>query len=145
MQRYPANTALPAGATIVVFLAPGQAVEADAVAVGGSEAYVATETVIGTFLGKTLYRKVLTFATGPATAGDNRQVAHSIGTYTHIVRLYGELYRSSNGTRIPVPYVHTDAQFGILAFADDTNVELRTSGGDYTAFTGYMVIEYCKS
>ncbi len=92
---------------------------------------VAGAVAIGTWLGVTRYRKVITIAAGPNGGTDNH--AHGITTVTKVIRQIGYLWRTSTGDGAPLPYVH--ATVPIQMNISGANLQL-TSAGNFSAFAG---------
>lgn len=114
--------------------------ESIAAVVQTEEVYSATETVIGTWLGATLYRKVIDFGTLPNATTKN--VAHGI-TSPFIKSIGGHATNVTNFT-LTIPALNTDENFSIQFTADQTNVTA-VSTEDRTAYINcHIVLEYTK-
>ena len=106
-----------------------------------SRVYSTTETVIGTWLGKTLYRKVINFGALPNKA--SKRVAHNISNLDIVVRLSG-IFTNGSAT-LPLPYAHSTSTSVVALYTPD-KVHVQTECGiDRTAYTGYIIIEYIKT
>ena len=109
-----------------------------------SNIYSETETEIGTWLGHTLYRKVINFGALPNNT--EKQVATGL-TGCLIVNVYGiSNYTSNNATQTPIPYVDcSDLTKSMLLIVRDygTKVGIKTAM-NYSAFSAYIVVEYYK-
>lgn len=94
--------------------------------------------------GKQIYRKVINTGTLPNATTTN--TAHSISDLDDIVRMYGWGYRSSTGSRIPLPFADKDsADGGVQLDVDGTNVNL-SAGVNWSAYTeSYVILEYTKA
>lgn len=96
----------------------------------------AAETLVGSFLGDDLYRKVLTVAAGP-DGMTPVSTAHGITGLAKIVAIEGGL--TNDTAWIPI------AGGGDLVLtADDTNVDL-DSTTDYSGYAGEIVLLYTKA
>lgn len=104
--------------------------------------YSTTETVIGTWLGKPLYRKVIDMGALPnATAKD---VQHNISNIDNVVHIYGWAYRSSDNFRIPLPFTSPDVSANALLGVLGNYVRI-TTGTDRSSFAvSYAILEYTK-
>lgn len=99
------------------------------------QTYSNDETVIGTWLGQPLYRKVIDFGALPNNT--NKNVAHGIAIDMPL-KCYGTIYNPTTGKHFSIPWG------GIETTLDDTNVVISTSS-DRTAWTGKTIIEYTKT
>jgi hypothetical protein len=103
---------------------------------------VLAETVIGSWLGVPMYRKIIA-VTGPNATTVTEP--HGITGMARAVRLYGLIFRTSPSLlNLPLPYAHSDNNSHILLSADATNVNM-ISNIDFSTFAGHVVIEYTKS
>lgn len=110
---------------------------------GGMENYSSEEVVIGTFLGKPLYRKVIEFGNLPNITTKN--VNHNISNLDKIINLYGNAYDSNSTTSFPLPFTSLSSlNYCIALYATSSTVSLQT-GIDRSNLTGYIVIEYTKN
>lgn len=101
--------------------------------------YVEEEVIIGTWFGKTHYRKVVDF--GYLPNNDLKEVPHGISNLDYVSDMYCV---ATNGTsRIPLSRAHTDAKLNIVFEMDDTNVIIYDMY-DFSSFYTYVVIEYTK-
>ena len=133
----------PDGATITI---------ADGVisAVGGSsgETYSDTETVVGTWLGETLYRKVIDCGTLPNNG--YTRTATGLDSAAHIVQISGSSI-NSNGEVMGLPFASDTAQYNIpIKYTGNTGanafkIEIY-SAANYSAYTDTkVVIDYIKT
>jgi len=101
--------------------------------------YSATETEVGSFLGATLYRKVVT---GSALPNDtSATLAHSITGLATMVSISGVADNATN--QLPLPYV--SASDLVSLYCDDTNINIVTNA-DLSAYTtSYFILEYTKA
>lgn len=99
------------------------------------QTYSTTETVVGTWLGKPLYRKVIDFGSLPNT--ENKYVTHNINIETP-VRCSGIVLNPNTGMKFTMPMPD------INIWLDINQVCVRT-GSDRSATTGIAIIEYTKT
>lgn len=110
-----------------------------------STTYSTTETVIGTWLGKPLYRKVVNMGNLP----DNyyKDVNHNISNLEEVANIYlraktsNDLYYMSNMKGVSTMFGEGT---GIVARADATKIQVATNS-DYSTHTAYAIIEYTKT
>lgn len=106
--------------------------------------YLTTETVVGTWLGKPLYRKVVN--TGALPNATTKEVAHNISNLKNVVRIYGYAYLSSSNITYTLPHVAeglitTQVSVTILG----NNIRIGT-GIDRSGFEeSYITLEYTKT
>ena len=115
---------------------------------GSDEVYSTSETVVGTWLNKTLYRMVVD--TGALPNATNKDISIPALVGCKIVKLYGIAQATNNYVVLPLPFLTTGnstAYVQLMAFTASNNAGVRiTTGEDRTAFdTSYVVIEYTKS
>lgn len=138
--------AAAAAAAAAAELAQGTATAAAAAAAAAQaeiDAYnslVAGETIIGSWLGAPLYRKAIQITAGPNNTTDGWP--HGIVGITKVIRMWGFLTRIASLAHIPLPYVHETIPIRLNVLAGD--IQLTTSGGNFTAFDGYVILEYTK-
>ena len=110
---------------------------------GSSEVYSLEETVIGTWLGKPLYRKVVDY--GPLPNNDAVAVNHNIKDIGRIVQFSGVAVRYDNDT-LYIPYVTFNElnMGGILIFMTNETIGIRTTN-DRSKYSAYIIVEYTKS
>lgn len=119
-------------------------------AAGGSsgETYSATETVIGTWLGQTLYRKVID--TGTLPNNSEKRVADGITGNIQVVHLFGVAFKPTTGEVRPLPFASDDLNYVInVKYLGNTGTDAHEislySKSNYTDFTtSYIVFEYIK-
>ena len=106
------------------------------------DVYSTEETIIGTWLGKPLYRKTVNIGALPNATAKN--VAHNITNIDYIVRFYGTAMSAAKHT-LPLPHVNTgNISYGVLLQVGKTNVEIET-GYNRSDYSGYVTIEYTKT
>ena len=111
---------------------------------GYVENYSTTETVIGTWLGKPLYRKVVDLGSLPSgTAPVGYDIGYTL-SQINLVKIYGNA--KSSTAQIPLPYVTADSGDPRIALTIGSSgkINLRVNT-DMSSFTGYAVIEYTKT
>lgn len=105
--------------------------------------YSKYETVIGTWLDKPLYRKIINFGALPnATA---KSVNHNISNINTITFLQGVATYTTNGTAYPIPFSSSDPTNNIALTANNTAITI-TTGSNRSAITQcYVILEYTKT
>lgn len=105
--------------------------------------YSTTETRIGTYMDKPLYRKVVELGNLPdGTTQAVKTVPHGLTNFK-IIKAEGTAWRNDNGVQYPLPFVwHSNDQIEFLV--SDTNITLYTTGNK-SDFTGQMILEYIKT
>lgn len=108
---------------------------------GSSNVYSTSETVIGTWLGSTLYRKIISIGSFPNNT--SKSVAHGITGLNAVASLVltcddGTYKFITVGLGTPI-----DDTSEIIVYINGANVVVIT-GTDKTAMSGYAVIEYTK-
>ena len=104
--------------------------------------YSTTETVIGTWLDKPLYRKVVFLNTLPNSGTDVRY-STGITTNINIIRMYGKAYASNINKTFTLPFVGT--KFIGWVYDNATNEIMITTTNDRSNLVGYAVLEYTKT
>ncbi len=99
--------------------------------------YSEDETVCGTWMGKTLYRKVIKTNSLPNSGAQN--IPHGISNF-NVVKIYG-IASDSSGFTIPLPYVDTSDNSNVTLTVDNSKLTITTDANRST-FSGYVVIEY---
>ena len=108
----------------------------------GMETYSNSETVIGTFLGKPLYRKVIDLGNLPNNTTKN--ILHNISNLDVLVNCYGTAKRT-DGNILILPNIDKDGlQYSVRLSANSYQL-IVTTGSDRSAFLGYAVMEYTKT
>lgn len=116
--------------------------------VGSDEIYSTTETAIGTWLGSTLYRKVID--TGALPNATEKLIADGIADNIQIVHLFGAAFKSTNGEVRPLPFTSDDLNYVInVKFMGNSGTDAHKiyiyTKSNYTDFTtSYIVLEYIK-
>lgn len=109
-----------------------------------SDYYSEVEQVIGTYLGKPLYRRVVDYGNGSSTTGAYVYKAHEISNIENIFKVYGYI-KFASGQFSALPFVSTsnlNSQVSIVA--DATNVGYM-SGVSRATDSFIFVIEYTKT
>ena len=102
--------------------------------------YSTTETVIGTFLSKPLYRKVFNI-TGFSSSNTDYVSVSSLNIST-LVHLYG-FYKNSNGT-FSIPFYDSDSNYSVIFLSSGGYIRGRF--GNATSITeAKVIIEYTKT
>ena len=105
--------------------------DADGNEIGGLKIAAGDPVKIGTFLGRDLYRRVITTSsTGTVLSGFNPY---------DIVDVYGYV-RFSNGVRYRIPFYYDSSHYSRVYVDDSNRVLFTTNGG--TVSRAVIVIEY---
>lgn len=94
--------------------------------------------------GKVIYKKTVRISSYPNTA--EKAVAHGITNLKQVIHLSGFM-ATSNGGAWPIPMPPNplaNIVTGITAFADQTNIVIRT-GSDRSSYSGYITLYYTKT
>lgn len=138
-----ADERLPVGSALQVLRvnAGGTDLEyADPAAAGNEGTHALTETVIGTWLGETLYRKVIDF--GAAPNNTTKAVAHGIVGMKNCVSAHGFAVNSADN-HLMIPYSSSSASGSLGIFVDLTNLSIFT-GTNRSSYDIHMTLEYTK-
>lgn len=104
------------------------------------DVYKTAETVIGDWLGKTLYRKVVDFGSLPNNT--TKSVAHGLTGIDELVTIRGS---ADDGTNyIPLPRAHSGAN-SVDLYVDDTNVNIGVGAVNFAAYIAKVILEYTKT
>lgn len=103
--------------------------------------YSTTETVVGTWMGKPLYRKVFT-GTLPTGSGENTFNFSGI----NIINFYGEIKSKSGATFLINTYYTPIPAYSISGWIDNSGNLKIDCGSNYNTSSQYeIVIEYTKT
>lgn len=110
--------------------------------IDNSTTYSTTETVIGTWLGKPLYRKVFNIGNLPNAGAST----YTTGLTNVICQnIWGRAIHTNN-TMIPIPYVGSSIDFCVHCnFTSDNKIAIGTNNNDRSQFVGVIVLEYTKT
>ncbi len=113
----------------------------------GMETYSTTETVIGTFLGKPLYRKVFT---GTFAGGTNTVVYNALPLTNTVRNIYGTSIQPQNFNRRTLPYIIMGGgltyYISIMTTPDASGINLAFFySQEYNTHSYEVVIEYTKT
>lgn len=106
--------------------------------------YSENEVVIGTWLNKPLYRKIINFGALPNNVA--KIILHNINNVETFVTIRG-IGRTSTNTAYSIPHVSNPNMFSGLSVsirANATELTISTNA-DATAHTAYVIIEYTKA
>lgn len=120
------------------------AIEPD-IRVGQMYVYSTSETRVGTWIdGKSIYRKVLSTGTLPNNGA--REIATGISAMDRCTSLTG-MAANSSGATVPMPHMdpNTPANSIRLYLTTNGTIARITSGGNYSSYSGYIVMEYTKT
>lgn len=102
--------------------------------------YSNAEVVIGEYLGKPLYRKVINYGALPNTT--TKEVNHNISNLDCITNIRGI---ATNGSSfIILPRTHTASNLCIVLEATKTTI-LINDGYNFSAFSAQIILEYTKT
>ena len=105
------------------------------------QTYSTDEIVVGTWLGKPLYRKVIDFGALPNASSKD---VNSGLTNVIMHHIYG-VARKADNTTLVLSYATIDPLGNIsLVFTNDNKVRIQT-GSDRTAYSAYIILEYTKT
>lgn len=105
--------------------------------------YSTDEVVIGTWLGKPLYRKAIAIATISASA--RTYIKHNIPSFKDAIKYYGYT-KDSTGRNCPIPLYQLAVSSGGLFVENIDSENIGMVCGSFSAnFSGgYIVLEYTK-
>lgn len=105
--------------------------------------YSTSETRIGTWLGKPLYRKVVNIGSLPNSTSKN--VSTGLSNIDTMCKLYGTAYGSGN--MLPIPHASASSiASSIDAFLTNNYGTLTIqTGSDRSSYQGYVIVEYTKT
>lgn len=107
--------------------------------------YSTTETVVGTWLGKPLYRKVIEISSLPNNADTSYETGITNG---ELARFEGfALLNSSDTNMKPLPYISPFESYGNIYLGVDTDaaaIKIKT-GSNRTSGTAKVIVEYTKT
>lgn len=114
-----------------------------------NQIYSEEEQIIGTFMGKTLYRKIIDFGNLPNAT--TKQVNHNISNLYMFTKVFGIMY-GSEGTSgygaIPLPSTATqdkDIKYSVtFTLLSNTYIQIGT-GTDRSAYKAIVICEYTKT
>lgn len=112
-------------------------------AINNSTNYSDTEIVVGTYLDKPLYRKVINFGVLPNAS--QKFVSHNITNIGIMKNLTGVAFRSSDSTYYPLPYSSPTLANNIQLNANATSIYITTGINRSNLGTCYVIVEYTKS
>lgn len=102
--------------------------------------YSTDEKRIGTWLGKTLYRKVI--EVGDLPNNGTKEVEHGISNLDFVVNLTGAITNGDNC--MSLPRIHTTSSLNIVLEISKTKVVIYDEY-DFSTYTGYVIVEYTKT
>lgn len=100
-----------------------------------------TETLIGTYAGQNLYRKVISIGALPNAT--EKLVPHGIADISGIRAMYAVAVSSSAVVSIPF-LVTANLGYGIEIQIVGSNIKIYTGSQNLSSSTGYVTIEYVK-
>lgn len=106
--------------------------------------YSTNEVVIGNWLGKPLYRKVLQLTELPGGSTPTVTVAHGINNFEYAITLRG--FYLNDTTTLLLPFMSDyDVTAQITLSINDTNIVLLGGLNYQSSITGYIIVEYTKT
>ena len=105
-----------------------------------NEVYSTSETKIGTWLGKPLYRKLVNVGNLPNST--DKIMSHGISNINFITNMSGVYYNSNSKYTMGLNLLWTDG--GIRTTADASNIYINTTR-DYSLYIGNLILEYTKT
>lgn len=106
----------------------------------GADVYSTTETVVGTYMGKPLYRKV--FDCGALPNNTTKEILHNIANLNIITNISGTGWES-DGTTIPLP---TPARSSpVVIYIDKSKIYITAITDRSTMINSNVIIEYTKT
>ena len=107
--------------------------------------YSLGEKIVGKYLGKPLYRKLIDVSFLP-NATTNFYL-HDISNLDMVIDLKG-VFKNGNGERLNLPYVYPNSAttdwWVTFEPVNDYNIPI-TTGVDRSDYSGYIIIEYTKT
>jgi hypothetical protein len=109
--------------------------------INNSTSYSTTEQVVGTWLGKPIYRKVIECGALPNNA--NKDVTHNIQNLGITIKCNGMAIRTSDSRALTIPDSTPNAEIG--CGITNTNVYI-TTHNDRSSFNySFLILEYTKT
>lgn len=104
--------------------------------------YSTEEQIIGIWLDKPLYRKVVDVGNLPEN--NTMEVAHGILNFGRMIKISGTVF-SQTGNNFPLPYSSVDMLGdNIMVYCNAANIVIKT-GSNRTHLAGYVILEYTKT
>lgn len=106
--------------------------------------YSTNEIVIGNWLGKPIYRKVVPITELPGSSTPTVTVAHGINNLEYAITLKG--FYLNGSTTLLLPFMSDyDVTAQITLSINDTNIVLMGGLNYQSSITGYVIVEYTKT
>ena len=102
--------------------------------------YSTTETVVGTYNGKPLYRKIVDCGALPNNT--TKEVTHGIANINIFTNITGSAW-DSNGTTIPLPTASLTSP--VVMYSDKSKIYITTTTDRSTMINSNVIIEYTKT
>lgn len=107
-----------------------------------ANAYSTTETVVGTWMNKPLYRKTVDTGALPSIGG--KTINHNISNIDYVTKIIGTAYRNTDNVFLPLPHATYD-NTAISCYCDKTLITIIVYT-DRSAFQeSYVTLEYTKT
>lgn len=111
------------------------------IVLSAKEPYNTTETLVGSWLGNNLYRKVFAVNNLPDTSSNS--ISTGVSNVT-VVNMYG--YFTNGNETYPINCEHPDLNGGVYASTTNVGAQLKYSTTfDATVYSGHIIIEYIKN
>ena len=106
--------------------------------------YSTNEVVIGNWLGKPIYRKVVPITELPGSSTPTVTVAHGINNFEYAITLRG--FYLNGTTTLLLPFMSDyDVTAQITLSINDTDIVLMGGLNYQSSITGYVIVEYTKT
>ena len=106
----------------------------------GADVYSTTETVVGTYMGKPLYRKVVDCGALPNNT--TKEILHNIANINIITKTSGTAWMD-NGTTIPLPTASLTSP--VIIYVDKSKIYITTITDKSTSTNSNVTLEYTKT
>lgn len=105
-----------------------------------SDIYSTAETIVGEYLGKPLYRRVINY--GALPNGGTKEVNHNISNLDCITNIRG--IATNGSSYIILPRTHTASNLCVVLEATKNTI-LINDAYDFSAFSAQIILEYTKT
>lgn len=91
--------------------------------------------------GQKVFRSAIYFGSLPNSTTKTKE--HGLGAYSLITRIYGVAKNTATGKTIALPHINADLVEFVELSVDAQLVQV-VSTADYSAYDGYIILEYIK-
>lgn len=105
--------------------------------------YSTEEQVIGTWLGKPAYRKVIT-TSEYINVNESMNIPHNIQNLEHVIKCDGMLCWGGLNMPFPTHYENQEREF-VINYVDTTNVKVTSFNESWGSYSVYIILEYTKT